>query len=150
MPSGVGADGGRLPVPPEASASSAHFLPSCQKSQASGGHGRGNRVEGRALNKGRLRPGSQPSFLTCPEPTGQEAAARGPRACASSGAATAGVHLLVLQTCMSTDGVLPWVSHQNLTQALVSAQVLALQSQPRVWAAMDSFSGDNFSQAEHN
>lgn len=77
MPSGVGADGGRLPVPPEASASSAHFLPSCQKSQADGGHGRGNRGEGRALNKGRLRPGSQPSFPTCPEPPGHEAAARG-------------------------------------------------------------------------
>lgn len=38
---------------------------------------------------------------------------------------------------------------------LVSAQVLALRSQPRVWGscvllAQDSFSGDNFSQAEHN
>ena len=79
MPPGVGADRGRLPVPPEASASSAHFLPGCQKSQTGGGHGQGNRGEGTAPNKGRLRPGSQPSFPNCPEPTDHETAARGPR-----------------------------------------------------------------------
>lgn len=35
----------------------------------------------------------------------------------SGGASTAVVYLLVLQTCVSTDGSLPRVSHQNLTQA---------------------------------
>lgn len=35
----------------------------------------------------------------------------------SSGASTAGVYLLVFQTCVSTDGSLPRLSGQNLTQA---------------------------------